>query len=129
MKDEKEKRITDSEDAMDVDQLMEEYDLDTSRLRKLKGTIGTIAMIIAIAMSTFQFLTAGFGTLISARQRSLHIMFAFTLGFLFYPSSQKRKKNKVEILDFVLIGLVLLVFGYLFVYYKEIAVIYSVSDI
>ena len=42
--------MTDSEEAMDVDQLMEEYDLDTSRLRKLKGTVGTVAMLIAIAM-------------------------------------------------------------------------------
>ncbi len=120
MKDEK--RITESDVAMDVDQLMEEYDLDTSRLRKLKGTIGQIAMLIAIAMSVFQLATAGFGTLISARQRSLHIIFAFTLGFLFYPSSQKKKTDKVSILDFALIGLVLVVFGYLFIFYKEIAV-------
>lgn len=117
-----EKRITDSEDAMDVNQLMEEYDLDTSRLRKLKGTIGTIAMLIAIAMSIFQLSTAGFGTLISARQRSLHIIFAYTLGFLFYPAKQKTKKDKVSILDFVLIGLVFIVFGYLFVFYKDIAI-------
>ena len=120
MKDEK--RITESDVAIDVDQLMEEYDLDTSRLRKLKGTIGQIAMLIAIAMSVFQLATAGFGTLISARQRSLHIIFAFTLGFLFYPSSQKKKTDKVSILDFALIGLVLVVFGYLFIFYKEIAV-------
>ena len=120
MKDEK--RITDSVEALDVDQLMEEFDLETSRLRKLKGNIGKIAMVIAIAMSLFQLYTAGFGTLISARQRSLHIMFAYTLGFLFYPARQKTKKDKVAILDVALIGLVLVVFGYLFIFYKEIAV-------
>ena len=121
MKDD-EKRITESEVALDVNELMEEYDLDTSRLRKLKGNIGKIAILIAIAMSVFQLYTAGFGTLISARQRSLHIIFAYTLGFLFYPASQKTKKDKVEILDFVFIGLVLVVFGYLFVFYKDIAI-------
>ena len=82
-------RITESEDAMDVDQLMEEYDMDTSKLRKLSGPIAKITAIIAIAMSLFQFYTGGFGTLISVRQRSLHIIFAFTLGFILYPATKK----------------------------------------
>ena len=116
------KRITESEDAMDVDQLMEEYDLDTSRARKLTGIMGTITMVIAIAMSVFQLYTARFGTLLSSRQRSLHIIFAFILGFILYPASKKSKKDKVAILDYVFIFLVVTVFGYLFVFVNEIAV-------
>lgn len=114
-------RITESDVAMDVDELMEEYDLETSKLRKLTGPLAKITTIIAIAMSIFQFYTAGFGTLLSARQRSLHIIFAFTLGFLLYPASDKSKKDKASILDFAFIGLTIIVFGYLFVFVEQIA--------
>lgn len=115
-----EKLITDSDIAMDVDKLMEEYDKETSSLRKLKGTIGKIASIVAIGMSVFHLYTSYFGTLLSARQRSLHIILAFVLGFLFYPSRQKTKKDKVSPLDFVFIGLVVVVFGYLFLFNEAI---------
>lgn len=121
MKNKDEVRITESDVAMDVDDLMEEYDLETSKLRKLTGPIAKITTLIAIAMSIFQFYTAGFGTLLSARQRSLHIIFAFTLGFLLYPASNKSKKDKASILDFVFIGLTIIVFGYLFVFVEQIA--------
>lgn len=114
-------RITESDVAMDVDELMEEYDLETSKLRKLTGPVAKITSIIAIAMSMFQFYTAGFGTLLSAKQRSLHIIFAFTLGFLLYPATKKSKKDKVSIFDFVFIGLTIIVFGYLFVFVEQIA--------
>lgn len=115
-----EKLITESEVALDVDKLMEEYDKETSSLRKLKGIVGKIAMVIAIAMSAFHLYTSGFGTLLSAKQRSLHIIFAFVLGFLFYPSRQKTKKDKVSPLDFVFISLVIIVFGYLFLFNEQI---------
>lgn len=121
MKNKDEVRITESDVAMDVDDLMEEYDLETSKLRKLTGPIGKITTLIAIVMSIFQFYTAGFGTLLSARQRSLHIIFAFTLGFLLYPASNKSKKDKASILDFAFIGLTIIVFGYLFVFVEQIA--------
>src|SRR5690625_2613458 len=100
---------------------MQEYDLETSRLRKLGGPVAKITSIIAIAMSLFQFYTGGFGTLMSVRQRSLHIIFAFTLGFLLYPATDKSDKEKPSILDYILILLNIVVFGYLFVFVQEIA--------
>ncbi len=115
------KNITESDVALDVDKLMEEFDKETSSLRKLKGNVGKIAAIIAILMSIFHLWTAGFGTLLSAKQRSLHVIFAFVLGFLFYPGSSKSKKDKVSPLDYVFIGLVVVVFGYLFVFNEQIA--------
>ncbi len=121
MSDEKEKLITESEVALDVDKLMEEFDKETSSLRKLSGNIGKIAAIIAIAMSVFHLWTAGFGTLLSAKQRSLHIIFAFVLGFIFYPGSKKAKKDKISPLDYVFIVLVIIVFGYLFLFNEQIA--------
>ena len=121
MSDEKEKLITESEVALDVDKLMEEFDKETSSLRKLSGNIGKIAAIIAIAMSVFHLWTAGFGTLLSAKQRSLHIIFAFVLGFTFYPGSKKSEKDKLSPLDYVFIALVIIVFGYLFLFNEQIA--------
>lgn len=88
------KLITESEVAMDVDKLMEEFDIETSRSRKLTGIVGKMTTVIAILMSAFQLYTAGFGTLLSARQRSLHIIFAFVLGFLLFPGGRNQRKIK-----------------------------------
>lgn len=113
--------LTDRPEAMDVDQLLEEYDKETGSLRKLSGIIGRVAAFIAIAMSLFHLYTAGFGTLLASRQRSLHIIFAFVLGLLFYPRSPKARKDRPEIIDFFLIAVTVVVFGYLFAFPEMIA--------
>lgn len=113
--------LSEHSEAMDVDELLEEYDKETGRLRKLTGIIGKIAFLIAIAMSAFHFYTAGFGVLLSSRQRSLHIIFAFVLGFLFYPRSSKSRKDRPELIDYGLILLTVVVFGYLFMFPEQIA--------
>lgn len=121
MTDDKTKLATESNEAMDVDELMDEYDKETSRLRKLTGTLKILAVILAISMSVFHLYTAYFGSLLSARQRSLHIIFAFVLGFLLYPASDKRKKDTASILDYIFIIITVVVFGYLFVFVEDIA--------
>lgn len=108
-------------EAMDVDSLMEEFDKETSRLRKLKGTISMIVSVIAIAMATFHLYTAGFGTLLSYKQRSLHIIFAFVIGLFLYPARKKSNKEKPAILDFVLMAGVIVVFGYIFLFPEQMA--------
>ncbi len=113
--------ITESDVAMDVDKLLEEYDMDASKSRKLTGLLGKITTYIAIAMSAFQLYTAGFGTLLSVKQRALHIIFAFTLGFLLFPATKKGNKTKASILDYVFIILNVIIFGYLFIFVEEIA--------
>lgn len=115
------KLITESNLAMDVDELLEEYDKDTSKARKLTGIVGKIAVVVAIAMSAFQLYTAGFGTLLSVKQRSVHIIFAFTLGFLLFPATNKSDKRKSSIFDYIYIILSTIVFGYLFIFVEEIA--------
>lgn len=117
----KDKLITESNAAMDVERLLEEYDADISKSRKLTGLIEKLTIFIAIAMSLFHLYTARFGTLLSAKQRSLHIIFSFVLGFLLYPATKKSDKSKPSILDYIFIGLSVIVFGYLFVYVEEIA--------
>ena len=115
------KSITDSELAMDVDKLLEEYDAEASKARKLTGTVGKVVAIIAILMSLFHLYTAGFGTLLSVKQRSLHVIFAYTLGFLIYPATKKSNKTKASILDYGFVALNLIVFGYLYIFVEEIA--------
>ncbi len=108
-------------EALDVDQLMEEFDKDTSKLRKLKGNVAKFGTVIAIAMASFHLYTAGFGTLLSYKQRSLHIIFAFILGLLLYPAGKKSSKEKPSILDFVLMGIGVVVFGYVFLFPEQLA--------
>lgn len=115
-----EKDIIEKE-ALDVDQLMEEYDKETSKLRKLKGNVAKFGTVIAIAMASFHLYTAGFGTLLSYKQRSLHIIFAFILGLLLYPAGKKSSREKPAILDFVLMGIGVVVFGYVFLFPEQLA--------
>ncbi len=115
------KSITENELALDVEQLLEEYDADASKSRKLTGLVGKATVLVAILMSLFHLYTAGAGVLLSARQRSLHIIFAFTLGFLLFPATKKSDKSKPSILDYILIVTNIIIFGYLFVYVEEIA--------
>lgn len=106
--------------AIDVDELLAEYDKETSRLRVLHGLMAKLASIIAIAMSLFHLYTAGFGVLLASRQRSLHIIFAFILGFIFYPRSEKSRKDRLEIIDYLLIILTVVVFGFIFLFPEQI---------
>lgn len=116
--DEKETLV--DKEGLDVDQLMLEYDKDTSKLRQLGGPVGMIVSVLAIAMSVFHLYTAGFGTLLSFKQRSLHIMFAFVLGIMLFPATAKSDKKKPSILDYLLVGLVLIVFGYIFIFTETV---------
>ena len=75
--------------AMNVDELMEQYDLETSKLRKLSGKVALFITIVAILMSAFHLFTAWHGTLLAMKQISLHLIFAFTLGFALYPGFKK----------------------------------------
>jgi len=109
------------QDALDVDSLMEEFDKETSRLRKLKGTLSLVVSVIAIAMATFHLYTAGFGTLLSYRQRSLHIIFAFIIGLFLYPARKKSSREKPAIFDFVLMAVAIVVFGYIFLFPEQMA--------
>ena len=109
------------EAVKDVDSLMEEYDKETSRVRKLQGNVANAVMIIAIGMSFFHLYTAGFGTLLSYRQRSLHIILAFTIGLFLYPAGKKSSKEKPAIFDFVLMGATVVVFGFIFLFPEQMA--------
>ncbi|WP_071026910.1 TRAP transporter permease [Peptoniphilus raoultii] len=101
-------------ETLDVNELLEKYDLDSSKLRKLTGSVGLAITIVAILMSAFHLYTSAFGTLLAMKQRSLHLIFAFVLGFALYPGREKSSKKKIEILDWLLMILSAVVWGYIF---------------
>lgn len=107
--------------AMDVDELMEQYDLETSKLRKLTGKVALFITIVAILMSAFHLFTAWHGTLLAMKQRSLHLIFAFTLGFALYPGFKNSSKDKIDIMDWILMILSIGVWGYIFFNVEAIA--------
>ncbi|MDO5718512.1 MAG: TRAP transporter permease [Tissierellia bacterium] len=109
-------------DDTDVDELLDKFDKESSRVRKLSGKIALISSIIAIAMSLFHIYTAAFGTLQSLKQRSLHILFAFILGLMLYPARKKGNKNRPTIIDAIFMVIVVIVFGYIFTNVEEIAI-------
>ncbi len=105
----------DSGAALDqVEDLLEQYDLETSKLRKLTGPFALLVSVVAIAMSLFHLYTGGFGTLLAMKQRSLHLIFAMILGFLLYPAFGKSNKKRPTLVDFALIIGAVIVFGYVF---------------
>lgn len=104
----------DSDNTANVDDLLSQYDKDTSRLRKPVGILATVITVIAILMSIFHLYTAAKGTLLAMRQRSLHMIFAFVLVFLLYPATEKSDKKKANILDWIFVILTVVVWGYVF---------------
>lgn len=109
------------EDA-DVDELLDKYDKDSSKLRKLTGPIALAVSVVAIFMSLFHLYTAYFGTLLSMKQRSLHILLAFVLGLALYPATKRSKKERPTIIDVLLMVLAVIVFGYIFMNVETIAI-------
>lgn len=108
-------------EALDIDSLMEEFDKETARLRKIKGKMAMVVTVLAIAMSSFHLFTAGFGTLLSYKQRSLHLIFAFIIGLFLYPANKKSSREKNSILDYILMLAALTVFGYIFLFPEQMA--------
>ncbi len=114
--------LTDTKKATkNVDELLEKYDLDSSKLRKLSGKTALLVTVVAILMSAFHLFTAARGTLLAMQQRSLHLIFAFSLGFALYPGFKKSSKNKIDIPDWILIILSIVVWGYIFTNIEYIA--------
>ncbi|WP_257350403.1 TRAP transporter permease [Pseudalkalibacillus decolorationis] len=64
-----------------------------------------ITSILAIGLSIFHIYTAGFGTLSSWQQRSIHVVWALLLIFLLFPFKKGSKFGWVDVL-FVLITVV-----------------------
>ncbi|WP_156289439.1 TRAP transporter permease [Oceanobacillus salinisoli] len=91
------------------------------KTRNIEGKAKLILSSVAILMSIFHIYTSIFGVFDSIVQRSAHLTFALVLTFLIYPISNKNKQNKVSVLDWILILLVMGSLGYFVVNGSAIA--------
>ncbi|MGB3959766.1 MAG: TRAP transporter permease [bacterium] len=94
--------VNEKKEELQVEELLQKYDLETSRLRSPVGIAATLIFIIAVAMSAFHLYTAGFGILQAMKQRAVHLSFAFLLVFLLYPMTKGGDKGKIPIYDYLL---------------------------
>jgi TRAP transporter 4TM/12TM fusion protein len=67
-----------------------------------------IVVLLAIGLSIFHFYTAGFGTLSSWHQRSIHVAWGLLLIFLLFPARKNKGFNWIDIITLV----ITLVVGY-----------------
>ena len=96
-----------------------------NKRRKLIGKGALIVTIIAVAMSVFQFYSAGFRMLPAMQHRAIHLSFALVLTFLLYPRT-KLQIQKISIIDYLLVLLSISIGLYLFIEYKQL--IYRAGD-
>lgn len=80
-------------------------DLIEGRKRELSGWQYWVVAGLALSASLFHLYTAAFGLLSAMYQRGVHWMFMGSLIFLIYPFSKSRPRNKIDIWDWVLAGL------------------------
>lgn len=106
--------------VLDVNEIVEKFQVE-ARFRRLAGLWARIVSVIAIAMSAFQWYTAGFGTLQQMKQRGVHLGFMLALIFLLYPASKGSPKNRPSYLDIFLAALGFAGGTYHLFYYDAIA--------
>jgi len=88
--------------------------------RSLTGLLRYVAGGVAVAMSLFQFYTAGIRVLPASLQRSIHLMFVLGLCFLYYPMRKRSPTDRLPLYDALLAILAASSAAYTFVFYKDI---------
>ncbi len=101
------------------------YEQDNALARKLSPFWSRICLAIALVWVVFQLYFNFFGVLDAVRLRVWHILFLILLVFLLYPSYLSKKTSKissnVNIIDLLCIVLGFVSFGYLLLFYDDIA--------
>ncbi|MDR1873936.1 MAG: TRAP transporter permease [Synergistaceae bacterium] len=74
------------------------------RKRELQGWQNYVLSALALTASLFHLYTAAFGQLAAMYQRGWHWLFMGTILFLRYPVTKNRPKNKIDVWDWLLAG-------------------------
>ncbi len=114
------KAISKKTEALDLDELTRKYDSE-SRFRRLTGLPARITTALAIIMSLVTLYVTGFSTLVSMKQKALHLGFVLSLIFLLFPASKKNDEGNPEALDYILAFLGMGVNLYLLLQYDAIS--------
>jgi TRAP transporter 4TM/12TM fusion protein len=108
-----------SDSTINIEAKIAEFD-KSANTRKLRGFLALLVTAIAIAMSAFHLYTAGFGLLLTMKQRALHLLFVLVLGFLMYPSTKKSPRDRIALLDWVFAILGIVVTAYILMNYEDL---------
>src|SRR5690625_3169035 len=87
-----------------------------NRIDKTKISM-IIVSLLAIGLSMFHVYTAGFGTLSSWSQRSIHVIWAVLLIFMLFPF---RKGKRFGLIDVLLVLITIVVAGYIIFFPDDI---------
>jgi len=90
------------------------------RRRKFSGAAAWVVAAIAVAFALFHLWRAYTGPMGALQQRSIHLTFALVLTFLVQPFLRRMGKQRLPWWDLFLVGLALLVGGYLLWEYQEL---------
>jgi len=97
--------------------------VQSSNTRNLVGFFAFAFTTVAVGLSLFQLYSAGIQPLSAIYQRCIHITLIMTLAFLLFPATKRASRQKQDIyfyIDLLLVGLVLLVAGYILFNYGQI---------
>lgn len=89
-------------------------------VRDLKGFWALVASLVAISMSSFHIYTAAFGLFSSMIQRSVHLLFAFMIAFLFFPATIRSPHHRPSAIDLLMIALLSFSTAYLILDFEEL---------
>jgi TRAP-type uncharacterized transport system fused permease subunit len=95
----------------------------SSNTRNLVGFFAFAFTTVAVILSLFQLYSAGVQPLSAIYQRCIHISLILILAFLLFPATKRASRQKQDIyfyMDLLLVGLVLLVAGYILFNYGQI---------
>ena len=87
-------------------------DPDEAVARILQGPAAVVAGAIAVLFTLFQLYTAYVGSFPDLIQRSIHIGFAMTLGFMLYGATKRSPRERVSYPDLLLAFLGIVVCAY-----------------
>jgi TRAP transporter 4TM/12TM fusion protein len=97
--------------------------VQSTKTRNLAGFFALAFTTVAVVLSLFQLYSAGIQPLSAIYQRCIHITLIMTLAFLLFPATKRASRQKQDIyfyMDLLLVGLVLLVAGYILFNYGQI---------
>ncbi|WP_026245024.1 TRAP transporter permease [Alkalispirochaeta alkalica] len=107
------------DEKIDIEETLAEFEA-SSHMRKLAGKLALVIALGAVAMSLFHLYTAGFGSLLTMKQRAVHLLFVFVLGFLLYPPTRKSAIDRIPLLDWVLAAAGVIVTSYILLNYESL---------
>ena len=70
---------------------------EETSFKEVKGVLGLIVTVLAVALSLFHLYTGGFRPLVAYEQRGVHLTFVLVLIFLLIPYRKGRKISRLDI--------------------------------